>query len=274
MDASAAQQNENLKVEIENLNPRFQLIDGEVKAVQARLAAAEEALKLKLGISRFEQELELKFSRNEFLSFVDKNQFSIDKIKEIDSKIDKLTSEITLKLDALESFARKSKKVFNKRCDDQEKQIEKIESFNTETKQKSHEKEMRLNTVCESMKFLERRIEDLKKNVVEVFTQRLNCLATTKSQSCLSCGKKDVNFAPETQYLRGIAHHCYVKDQQANIDATQSQPASQAKALANPEPVSNITESQRRQEDNGVKVSTVTVETHNKQFGSKPANLL
>lgn len=215
IDSLMAELERSMSKKIISIETRLKEFD-DLRKYDKILTKIQIDLNSKLAKETYELDICNKLGRNEFFDFVNKNLISRDQLKTLDFKIEKFFKEFTEKIGAIDGYTRKSKRTLNKKSDDLEKIVNAISKAFEESKQKQIENSSFCSQLGNRMSLVETKINDLKTHVVEVFTARLKSLATTKTLNCLSCGKKDVNYPPLTEYVKGATNYFYIKDGEKN----------------------------------------------------------
>ena len=214
-----------ISAEIErNLNKKIFILEGRVREFDDLrkhdkvLTKIQIEMNSKLSKDIFDAEMGTKLSRNEFFDFINKNLVSKDEIKSIDIKVDKFGVDLNEKITVVDAYTRKHKRTLYKKCEDIEKKIEEVRKSSEEAYLMIGEGKLSSEQIEKRTSLVEKKFVDLKKHMEEAFTARLRCLATTKTVNCLSCGKKDINYPPITELIKGDTNYYYEKDQNENYN--------------------------------------------------------
>ena len=183
-----------------------------LRGLEPLFARLQDDLAAKLDRSVFEEQIGLKLNRSELVDLVFKSSASKDELRALEQKSEKILNDFSDRIQGIDLYTRKHKRNLSKRCEEIEKLIDEVSKRSQEAASQLETSRLFLDQMDKKMLSHEVKFSDLKTQVVEAFSARLRSLATTKTVNCLSCGKKDINYPPITELIKGETDYCYVKD--------------------------------------------------------------
>jgi len=206
-----------LNKKILNVDSRLKDIE-DIKKLNKIVTRMQMELNLKVNKEVFEMEINEKLSKNDFFDFVNEHLITLDQLKTVQHELASFKEQTNQGLQNLEGLVKNVRGNLSRNQESNEvsfrEHVEKVSDIQSVVSGLGDN----LKDLLERFSFLSQRFQDTKEKVFSLINTRLNSLATTKPLSCLSCGAKDINYPPISEYVQGEKDVLYPKDLNVQVN--------------------------------------------------------